>query len=362
MPASHPDQSLPIAEVQLPLSFNTLAISHEGDPVSLQRKTISSLAPDEILVRVDYASINKMDPLMARRNIFQLPDPYVLGFDYSGVIVKRGGEGPRGLQVGDPVLGGISKGGCFAEYAVVKSHSDRIVPRGRVPATEASTFGIAFLTAYESLILSGDIQRHRGKWIYIAGAGGGLGHFAVQMAKIHGLKVIGSAGKAATIELLHRLHVDHVIDYSRQDVAKEIFKLTDGRGVDVVYDSTNSPSSYQQSSAVIASGGEYIRLGTARQLKQFGSTDLSSVVEARGGRMVIGDLGRYATDPEFQNPQARASVIQGLERAVQWTEEGKLKAEITRIVPFDPVSLQQAFEAFARGEINVGKVVVQCSE
>ena len=349
-------------EVSLPLSFNALAISREGDPVSLQQKTISSLAPDEILVRVDFASINKMDPLMAKRNVFQLPTPYVLGFDYSGVVVKRGSEGPPALQVGDPVLGSIGRGGCFAEYVVVKGQSDRIVRRGRVPATEASTFGIAFLTAYESVILSGDIQRHRGKWIYIAGAGGGLGHFAVQMAKIHGLKVIGSAGKQTTIDLLRRLGVDHIIDYSKQDVAEEILKLTNGRGVDVVYDSTNSPSSYQQSSAVIASGGEYIRLGTATQLKQFGLQDLSSVVEARGGKMIIGDLGRYARDPEFQNPQARASVIQGLEQAVQWTEEGKLKAEITMMVPFDPVSLQQAFEAFSRGEINVGKVVVRCSE
>lgn len=362
MSSSNPEKSETRTEVSLPLSFNALAISHEGDPVSLLRKTISSLAPDEILVRVNFASINKMDPLMAKRNIFQLPTPYVLGFDYSGVIVKRGSEGPRGLQVGDPVLGSIGKGGCFAEYVVVKGYPDRIVLRGRVPSTEASTFGIAFLTAYENVILSGDIKRHHGKWIYIAGAGGGLGHFAVQMAKIHGLKVIGSAGKPTTIDLLRRLGVDHIIDYSKQDVAEEILKLTNGRGVDVVYDSTNSPSSYRQSSAVIASGGEYIRLGTAMQLKQFGLLDLSSVVEARGGKMIIGDLGRYATDPEFQNPHARASVIQGLEQAVRWTEEGKLKAEITRIVPFDPVSLQQAFEAFSRGEINVGKVVVRCSE
>ena len=106
----------------------------------------------------------------------------------------------------------------------------------------------------------------------------------------------------------------------KQVVADEIFKLTDGRGVDVVYDSTNSPSSYQQSSAVIASGGEYIRLGTAMQLKQFGVPDLSSVAEARGAKMIIGDLGRSA-DPE---------------QAVRRAEEGKLKAEITKIVPLIP--------------------------
>jgi NADPH:quinone reductase len=361
MPSTDSDMSRPLAEVSLPLSFNALAIPHEGEPVSLQRKTIASLAPDELLVRVDYASINNMDPLLAKRNIFQLPAPYVLGFDFSGVVVKLGSEGPKRLQVGDPVLGTThGLGGCYAEYAVVKNRPEDIVHRGRVPATEASTFGIAFLTAYESLILSGDIQRHHGKWIYIAGAGGGLGHFAVQMAKMHGLKVIGSAGKSTTIDLLHRLQVDQVIDYSRHVVADEILRLTNGRGVDVVYDSTNSASSYQQSSAVIAAGGEYIRLGTAMQLQRFGKPDLSSVVEARGAKMVIGDLARYGTDPEFQGQ--RADVARGLEQAVRWTEEGKLKAEITRIVPFDPVALQQAFEAFLRGEINVGKVVVRCSE
>jgi len=303
-----------------------------------------------------------MDPLMAKRNLFQLPSPYVLGFDYSGGIVKRGNEDSRGLQVGDQVFGSIGNGGCFAEYVVVKGYPNKILARGGVPAIEACTFGIAFLTAYENVLLSGDIQRHRGKWIYIAGAGGGLGHFAVQMAKIHGLKVVGSAGKASTIDLLRRLGVDHIIDYSKQDVAEEILTLTEGRGVDVVYDSTNSPSSYQQSSAVFASGGEYIRLGTSTQLKQFGSLDVSSVVEARGGTMVIGALARYGTDPSFQNPEAQAKVIQGLEQARRWTEEGRLKAEITKVVPFDPVSLQQAFEAFSRGEINVGKVVVRCAE
>ena len=87
---------------------------------------------------------------------------------------QTGSEG-QGLQVGDPVLGSIGRGGCDSEYLVVKGFPDKIAARGRVPATEASTLGIAFLTAYESLILSGDIQRHHGKWIYIAGAGGASG-------------------------------------------------------------------------------------------------------------------------------------------------------------------------------------------
>jgi NADPH2:quinone reductase len=198
----------------LPISFNALAIEQPGAAVSLIKKTIESLGKDEVLVRVDYASINKMDPMMAHRNLYQLPAPYVLGFDFSGEVVQAGSEG--GFKAGDPVFGNAAMGGCFAEYLVVKK--DRVLPRGGVPAKEASTFGIAFLTAYESLVITGDIMRHRGETIYIAGAAGGVGHFAVQIAKLHGLKVIGSAGKAASLELLRRLQVDRVVDYSRQEV------------------------------------------------------------------------------------------------------------------------------------------------
>ena len=80
-----------------PFSFNALAIEQPGSPVSLVRKTIESLKKDELLVRVDYASINKMDPMMANVNRFQLPAPYVLGFDFSGEVIQVGSEG--GLKV-----------------------------------------------------------------------------------------------------------------------------------------------------------------------------------------------------------------------------------------------------------------------
>src|SRR5208337_312809 len=205
-----------------PFSFKALAIEQPGSPVSLIKKTIESINKDEILVRVDYASINKMDPMMARRNLFQLPAPYVLGFDFSGEVVQAGNE--AGLMVGDQVFGTAGAGGCFAEYLVAKK--ERVLQRGGVPAQEAGTFGIAFLTAYESLVITGDIGRHQGKTIYVAGAAGGVGHFAVQIAKLHGLKVIGSAGKAASLDLLGRLHVDHIVDYSQADVMREITKLT----------------------------------------------------------------------------------------------------------------------------------------
>ncbi|MGO8694107.1 MAG: quinone oxidoreductase family protein [Rectinemataceae bacterium] len=337
-----------------PFSFNALAIEQPGAAVSLLKKIITSLDKDEVLIRVDYASINKMDPMMARMNRFQLPAPYVLGFDFGGEVVEVGSEG--GLEVGDQVFGNTGAGGCFAEYLVAKK--ERVLLRGAVPAREASTFGIAFLTVYESLVITGDIGRHQGKTIYVAGAAGGVGHFAVQIAKLHGLKVIGSAGKAASLDLLGRLHVDHIVDYSRQDVVREIMNLTGGQGADLVYDSTYSQASYNVSAAVVASGGEYIRLGTPMQLTAFGIEDMTSVVEGRGANIVITDCGRYSTDPVYIAQMYK--LVAGMKQAVAWYEEGKLKPVVTQIVPFAPEPLQEAFEAFLGGINNVGKIVVRC--
>jgi len=341
-------------EVSLPLTFDALVIPQPGAPVSLQQKTIASLADDEVLVRVSHASINRMDPLLAIRNGFNLPAPYVLGFDFSGEVVRTGGNaGPR---LGEQVCGTTIAGGGFARYIVAKNAY--VLPRGAVPPAEASAFGIAWMTAYESMVITGNAEQHRGTWIYIPGGAGGVGHFATQLAGLYGLRVIASAGKAASLDLLRQLHVDHVIDYRRQDVVAEIMKLTDGKGVPLVYESTYQPASYTQSAAVVASGGEYIRLGTPAQMTSFGLPDMTPVVEARGGKVLIGDPGRYRIDPEFQ-PRAR-ELFEGQKQAVSWYEQGKVKPVITMTVPFDAAALQQAFAGFIAGTVNVGKVVVQC--
>jgi NADPH:quinone reductase-like Zn-dependent oxidoreductase len=127
-------------EVELPISFSALAIEQAGAPVSLKKKSIESLNDDEVLIRVSYASINKMDPALARRNIFNLPEPYVLGFDFSGDVIELGSEGREdgnALTVGQQVFGRVLRGGSFAEYVVAKK--EHVLPRGRVPAPEAST-------------------------------------------------------------------------------------------------------------------------------------------------------------------------------------------------------------------------------
>ena len=341
---------------QPPVTFDALAIDHAGAPVSLRQKTIESVKDDELLVRVDYASINKMDSGLAQRNLFGLPEPYVLGFDFSGEVVRAGSKAATSFAAGDQVFGRSETGGCFAQMVAVKA--ENTLRRGAIPAAEASTYGIAYLTAYESLELTADIAKDAGKWIYIAGAGGGVGHFAAQIARLHGLKVIGSAGKPATLGVLRGLGLDAIIDHSKQDVVAEVLRLTGGKGADLVYDSTYTQSSYEKSVACVAAGGEYVRLGTEMQLKNFGVGDFTAQVEARGAKMVIADLGRYRVDPKYA---ARLpEVVEGQRRAIGWYEEGKLRPVITEVVPFDAGALQKAFGDFLAGVNNFGKVVVKC--
>jgi NADPH:quinone reductase-like Zn-dependent oxidoreductase len=344
-------------EVALPISFRSLAIAQAGGPVTMEQKSITTMQDDEVLIRVEYASINKMDPGLARANAYNFPFPYVLGFDFSGEVVKVGAQCQEAFKVGDEVLGWSPTGTCYAEYVVAQRKN--IVRRGAVPAPEASTYGIAYLTAYESLVITGEIEQHRGKWIYVAGAAGGVGHFAAQIAKLYGLKVIGSAGKVPSIELLRKLQLESVIDYSKKDVVQEVMTLTGGKGVDLVYESTFAQSSYAQSAAVIASGGEYIRLGTEAQVARAGVEDVQSVVEGRGAEMVIADLGRYASDPLYQAQTAK--LTDGLKQAVSWYENGQLRPVITATILFDATALQEAFDAFLNGTNNVGKVVVRCA-
>jgi NADPH2:quinone reductase len=169
---------------------------------------------------------------------------------------------------------------------------------------------------------------------------------------------IGTAGKAASLELLHQLDLDGIIDHSKQDVVKEIMRITGGKGADVVYDSTGAQSSYVQSAAVVAAGGEYIRLGTAMQLRFGGSEDVTPMVEGRGAKMLVADLARYAVEPQYQAQMWK--VVDGEKQALKWYAQGKVKPYITEIVSFDAMALQQAFDAFTKGINNVGKVVVQC--
>ena len=180
-----------------------------------------------------------MDPTLQMYNFWQLPLPLVLGFDFSGTVVAVGSDDDipphcdSNVVVGSDVFGWGRSGACFAEFLVAKRMN--VALRRSTPAADASTYGIAFGTAYESVEVTGGVSAR--------------------------MRVIGSTSKPQGAELLRSLGVDHVIDYSKQDVVAEVLSLTGGRGADLVYDPTYQPSSFMQSVGTVASRDVWMKLG-----------------------------------------------------------------------------------------------------
>ena len=348
-----------MTSVSLPLTFHAIGNSELKTPVKDLELTVSDLQVDDLLIKVAYASINPMDPKLQLYNFWSFPLPLILGFDFSGTVVAVGSdEAPphsdAAVKVGSEVFGFASKGGCFAEYAVVKRAG--VAQRRSIPLAEAATYGIAYCTAYESLEVVGEVSKRAGQWLFVPGAAGGVGHFAVQLGKAAGMRVIGSTSKATSADLLRHLGVDHVIDYSKQDVVKEVLRITGGLGVDLVYDPSYKASSFTQSAATVAKGGVWMKLGG------FNDEDAEArrVAEERGGKAVFGDFGRYWFQPEFQPQLWR--MREALDKAEVWYSEGKVKAHVGAVIPAEAKALQQALDDSASGKLSTGKPVVKVAK
>ena len=344
-----------MSTVTLPLNYTGLAITQLNQPLSRLPRTITALQPDELLIRARYSSINPLELKFASVNPFGFPLPLWLGGDFSGTVVAAGGEASEGqdaIGVGSEVFGFCVANGAWGEYVVVKRVLT--VLRGAIPARVAGTYGGVYLTAVDMLV-DGEVSKRKGQWAYVAGAAGGVGHVAIQMAKLHGLRVIGSASKPAALDLLKSLGVDHIIDYSKQDVVAEVLAATGGKGADLVYDPTYEDSSYAQSAACVASGGVWMKLG---ENLEPGSEQFSKIAEARGAKALTPTLGRWLPEYGGKEPliSQRSILTQALRDAVQWYESGQLRVHVSKTVECEPNALQQAFQDFYK--MNVGKVAV----
>jgi NADPH:quinone reductase-like Zn-dependent oxidoreductase len=187
-------------------------------------------AADELLVRVHAAGVNPVDDKL-REGMFGKPKvPFVLGFDVSGVVEKVGEKVTR-FKAGDEVFAllDLARGGGYAEYAVVKESAAAAKPK-KATHVEAAAVPVAGLTAWQALV---DVAKlDRGQTVLIHGGSGGVGTFAVQIAKARGARVIATAS-AANQDLLRELGADVAVDYKAQrfeDLAKDVDVVLDPIG------------------------------------------------------------------------------------------------------------------------------------
>lgn len=192
--------------------------------------------PHDLLVDVLASSVNPAD-LRARapadaRNI-QRHFPVVLGYDVCGTVVQVGSE-VGDFSVGDVVIGSpsLTGQGANAEFVVLDWRSAVRKP-STLGVLEAAVLPLAGVTAHEALVRA---NLPRGATILVQGGAGGVGHLQIQIARNMGCRVIATAGRSESIEMCRQVGADHVVDYRKQDVAEEVRRLTNARGVHAAFD------------------------------------------------------------------------------------------------------------------------------
>lgn len=238
-------------------------------------------APGEVLVRVRACALNHLD-LWQRRGMerVRIALPHVPGSDIAGEIVSSGAADlPPGTRV--MLQPGVSCGRCEAclagadnacpHYDVIGYRTDggyaelvtapvqNVVPiPAHVSFIDAAAFPLTFVTAWHMLLTCARLQQ--GETVLVLAAGSGVGQAAVQVARIHGARVIATAGSDAKLARARSLGADAVVNHSTADLAAEVRRLTDRRGVDVVIEHIGQ-ATWEHSVRSLARGGRLVTCG-----------------------------------------------------------------------------------------------------
>ncbi len=205
-----------------------------GMPESLVLEEVSNPqpGPGEVVIDVHATALNFPDVLMIQGKYqSQPPLPFAPGGEVSGTIAAIG-DGVEGFAVGDRVFGGVGYGG-FAEQVAVKAAGLRRMT-DKMTFEHAAGISTTYGTSYYALKQRADLKP--GETLLVTGAGGGVGLAAVELGKAMGAKVIAAASSQEKLAAAQEAGADILVNYSGGDLKEQIKTLTDGRGVDVIYD------------------------------------------------------------------------------------------------------------------------------
>jgi NADPH:quinone reductase-like Zn-dependent oxidoreductase len=216
----------------LPAIMKAIVIHQYGGPEELKYEDMPEpvMNPDDVLIRVYSTSVNPVDCKIRqgqRKGGPQRSFPLILGWDVSGVIEKAG-SGVTNFQIGDEVYGrpDLSRNGTYAEYVAVRASEIAYKPK-TIDHPAAAAVPLAGLTAWQGIFDHGKLRS--GQKILIHGAAGGVGSFAVQLAKWKGAYIIGTAS-GKNIPFLKELGANEVIDYKTERFEEKL------KDIDVVFD------------------------------------------------------------------------------------------------------------------------------
>lgn len=306
--------------------MKAIQIHKIGGPevLTLAELPIPIPAPGQVLIKIAAIGVNFIE-IYFREGRYKAPLPLVPGMEAAGTVEKIG-EGVTGFAVGDPVAStGIL--GSYAEYALVPAAALVKVPDG-VDLKLAAAVILQGMTAH--YLSHSTFPLKAGDTALIHAAAGGTGQLLVQMAHALGARVIATVSTEAKAELARAAGADEVIRYTEADFEAETKRLTDGRGVEVVYDSVGKTTFEKSLNCLRPRGMMVLFGGSSGAVPPFDLIQLST----RGSLFV--------TRPTLKDYIAtRADLDQRAGDIFRWVAEGKLKVRAEHIYSLDEAAQAQ---------------------
>ena len=315
------------------------------------------ISPNEVLVQVRACAVNRLD-IRARQDRPEVePMPHILGSDVAGDVAAVGSEvscitvGQRVVispcincgQCADCINGdeslcdyqkilGFQTNGGYAELVKVPAQNILPLPDG-VSYTDAAAVPIAFLTAWHMLITRAKLCA--GEDVLILAVGGGVGSAALQIAKLAGARVFGTASTEAKLSKAQEFGADFTINYRERDFSDAVKELTNGRGVDVVFEHIGADT-FEQSINSLAKNGRLVTCGVT------------------SGNLTTINI-RYIYQKQLAILGSALGNKSELLTVLKLVEQGQLKPIIDRILP-----LQEAAVAhqLMEDKQNFGKLIL----
>jgi NADPH:quinone reductase-like Zn-dependent oxidoreductase len=310
-----------------PAMMKAVVVNEYGGPEVLKYQDAPKPEPkdDEILVHVMAAGVNPVDSYVRQGRFGKGNLPMIVGSDIAGVVEKTGASATK-FKPGDAVYCylSVARGGGYAEYAIAKESETALKPKN-LSFEEAAAVPLAGTTAWQALI--DDAKLRAGQTVLIHGGSGGVGHFAIQIAKMRGARVIATAS-TAHLSLLQGFRVDETIDYTARKFENFV------KDVDLVLNCVRADA-LGRSYGVVKKGGTIVSI-----------TDEPDQAECAKRGITCSRMGAH--------PDAQV-----LEELTKLIEAGKMGPVVSRRLP-----LSDASEAHREIETHhtVGKIVLKVAE
>jgi NADPH2:quinone reductase len=239
--------------------MRAIRVAQFGEPEVLKLEEVPTPAPaaGQVLVHVRAAGVNPYDTYM-RAGTYPIkpPLPYTPGSDAAGVV-ESVGPGVTKVKAGDRVYTAQTVTGAYAEYAIALENQVEPLPQ-QISFAQGAGVWVPYGTAYHALFHSA--QARAGESVLVHGASGGVGTAALQIARAMGLKIFGTAGSDAGLELIKREGANHVFNHTKPGYEDEILKASGGKGVDIILEmlaNVNLPKDLK----LLATSGRVIVIG-----------------------------------------------------------------------------------------------------